>query len=212
MWDRSCSTRILSHLAVMTISSLTPLLPTPCRRSRVQPKVEALVFLAWVEPRGGSLPSPANGRCWILGPSKKLATGALAKQTRGRNMLRQRKRKYGAKKEVERGAETAKTWRNCKIIGGSTWGNSFELLLTAKWMVNSAELLLQWPGAVVMMILKIDQGVDSFNIKYVKESHKVEWQVGNREEPGWWAIWLPASNFLIVVPILWHTPRLKVHF
>ena len=136
----------------MTISSLTPLLPTPCRRSRVQPKVEALVFLAWVEPRGGSLPSPANGRCWILGPSKKLATGALAKQTRGRNMLRQRKRKYGAKKEVERGAETAKTWRNCKIIGGSTWGNSFELLLTAKWMVNSAELLLQWPDAVVMMI------------------------------------------------------------
>ena len=41
-------------------------------------------------------------------------------------------------------------------------------------MVNSAELLLQWPGAVVMMILKIDQGVDSFDIKYVKESHKVE--------------------------------------
>ena len=101
-------TKKFCHLAVMTISSLTPLLPTPCRRSRVQPKVEALVFLAWVEPRGGSLPSPANGRCWILGPSKKLATGAPAKQTRGRNMLCQRKRKYGAKKEVERGAEMAK--------------------------------------------------------------------------------------------------------
>ena len=155
----------LRHLVVMIISSLTPLLLTPCRRSQVQPKVEALVFLAWVEPRGGSLPSLANGRCWILGPSKKLATGALAKQTRGRNMLRQRKRKYGVKKDVERGAETAKTWRNCKIIGGSTWGNSFELLLTAKWMVNSAELLLQWPDAVVMMILKIDQGFDYFNIK-----------------------------------------------
>ena len=155
----------LRHLVVMIISSLTPLLLTPCRRSQVQPKVEALVFLAWVEPRGGSLPSLANGRCWILGPSKKLATGALAKQTRGRNMLRQRKRKYGAKKEVERGAERAKTWRNCKIIGGCTWGNSFELLLTAKWMVNSAELLLQWPDAVVMMILKIDQGFDYFNIK-----------------------------------------------
>lgn len=98
---------------------------------------------------------------------------ALAKQTRGRNMLRQRKRKYGAEKEVERGAEMAKTRRNCKIIGGSTWGNSFELLLTAKWMVNSAELLLQLPSAVVMMILKIDEGFDSFDIKYMKESHKV---------------------------------------
>ena len=36
----------------------------------------------------------------------------------------------------------AKSWRNCKIIGGLASGNSFELLLTAKWMVNIAELWL----------------------------------------------------------------------
>ena len=53
----------------------------------------------------------------------------------------------GAKKAAKKRLKMAKTWRNCKIIGGLASGNSFELLLTAKWMVNIAELwLLQWGG------------------------------------------------------------------